>query len=80
MDENPLSQRETFKAFFPAWLVDYVIAPFPDEVGWLAVGAKWFALGALSVVLLPGLPDELAISAVVFGLLGILYASSLPKN
>ena len=51
MDKDPFTDREILKEVlgWPAWLVDYVIGPLPDEVGWPVVIAR-LAIVACGIV------------------------------
>ena len=45
MGKDPISDREYFRTIFPDWVVDFVLAPYPDEVGRPLVAAKWLGVG-----------------------------------
>lgn len=79
MSENPFGDREIWKLFLPAFLVDYVIGPFPDEVGWPLVALKWCGLGFLAAQLFDA-PLSLPFSLVLVGLVTLLTASGFPDN
>ena len=62
MRKEPFTDRELLKAVlgWPAWLVDYVIGPGPDEIGWPAVAARWTATGmALGMIFVAVWPEML---------------------
>jgi hypothetical protein len=56
-DKQPFSLRKAYYEIFPKWFVDWVLAPFSDEVGRLPVLAKsagqGAALAALFVLVVP---------------------------
>ena len=41
-EQNPFTEREYWYLVFPKWVVDWVVAPFSDEVGHELVVLKHF--------------------------------------
>jgi hypothetical protein len=80
---DPLSTRDELKLCLPDWFVDWVLAPFPDEVGYPLVYAKWsvftFLLLNLLTAWIPAQFDEqVGISMIVTGLGIMLWARFAP--
>jgi len=66
-NENPFSEREVWSLFLPKWVVEYVIAPYPDEVGWLPVILKCACIGAFLAVLAVLVLDKELLGALIVG-------------
>lgn len=79
MNANPFGDREVWKFFLPAFVVDYVIGPFPDEVGWPLVAAKWCGIGFLAAQLFDA-PVTVPLSLVVVGVITAVMAGWPPRN
>lgn len=76
MDENPFTFRETLLFVLPAWFVDWVLGPFPDESGWLPVIAKWGALGWITGEIVEAYELPLSpYSVLIPGLLLMAYSA-----
>jgi len=76
-DKDPFSYRTLYGVFLPKWIVDWVLAPFPDESGWVAVIAKWSCVGLVLHVIIddwlfPGLPLRTAVIPVLTGFCAIV--------
>jgi hypothetical protein len=80
-DQGPLSQRDCWYLIFPAWFVDYVLAPFPDESGWGVVILRWVLEGlTLAVAVVALVPYGLLLPLIVglaWTLLSILVLMSV---
>jgi hypothetical protein len=79
MEQGPLSQRDEWKLFFPNWIVDHVVAPFPDEIGWLLFCLKWLVVGAFLAVLLKGWLS-IPVGLVAMGLCGLVFTALFPED
>ena len=61
-------QRDLLYEQLPAWIVDYVLSPYSDEVGHLRVFAKWAFVGiAIAVTSFMALTDA-AFEALAAGM------------
>ena len=71
--KDPISDRDAFYMFFPKWLVDYVIGPFPDEIGLPAFLFKWGTVGAFLAFMFPNPPVTVPLCLIALGGLLIWY-------
>ncbi|TWU49455.1 hypothetical protein Poly59_40700 [Rubripirellula reticaptiva] len=39
-----MSARERWELVLPPWAVNWIVGPFPSEIGWLPFLLKWYAL------------------------------------
>lgn len=84
MDKKPLGTREHLKMTFPgwAWFIDYVLAPFPDELGrfgWEIVMMKWLIVVRIGAFFLNAVvPVQYgrvgAIGLIWIGITGLAYS------
>jgi hypothetical protein len=77
MNDNWPGDREIWKFFLPTFVVDFLIGPFPDEVGWPLVAAKWCGLGFVAAQLVDA-PLSVPLSLVIVGVVTVLLASHPP--
>lgn len=65
-DKDPISKRDMCYLFFPRWVVDYLLAPFPDESGWGIVIFRWVLEGTtLALLVIVFVPDQLLVPLIV---------------
>ena len=72
-DKEPVSRRDLCYLIFPRWVVDYLLAPFPDESGWGLVIFRWVLEGTtLAFLVIVFVPDQLLLPLIVGGIWALI--------